>query len=102
MCASCPPSRHLQFDKLVDNTFRNTSFVTGRPAWVQFELGGGRRFACNHYWIRHDGSPNYLRSWSLLGSDDGVQWTTLSRHVDDTSIRSAGHLAHWPVATVAS
>lgn len=99
--ASCPPSRYLQFDKLVDNTFRNTSYVTGRPAWVQVELGGGRRFACNHYWIRHDGSLNYLRSWSLRGSDDGEQWTTLSRHVDDTSIRAAGHLAHWPVATVA-
>ena len=38
------------------------------------------RLACNYYSIRHDDSDNFVRSWNLEGSEDGIEWTILRRH----------------------
>ena len=39
----------------------------------------------------------FLRHWRLEGSVDGVTWTTLRAHSNDTSISLASPSAYWPI-----
>jgi len=50
-----------------------------------------------HYTIRHYSSwdTEALRSWRFQGSQDGVSWTTLKTHSNDTSLKTKGGSHTW-------
>ena len=54
--------------------------------------------------MRQDGTAHFPRHWELQGrrtdpdaDEEGVGWTTLSRHVDDASIAAPGAWASWAI-----
>eukprot|EP01084_Bolivina_argentea_P014258 26636_1 len=50
------------------------------------------------YTLRHDNNgSDYLRNWSLYGSNNGTDWTTLKKHVNDESINGKGATFTWNV-----
>jgi len=67
-------------------------------SWIQVSLGSTRALRATYYALRHGGiKADYLRSWCLQGSNDGRNWTTLRRHVNDTSLQGAFGTASWPI-----
>ena len=72
--------------------------------WWRFDLGEARTLRCAHYSMRQDGTAHFPRHWELQGrrtdpdaDEEGVGWTTLSRHVDDASIAAPGAWASWAI-----
>ena len=67
-------------------------------SWVELDLGR-HRVAPTHYTLRHYSSwdTEALRNWELRGSNDGIRWTTLRRHEDDTSLQKKGQRETWEV-----
>jgi hypothetical protein len=67
-------------------------------SWVAVQLATA--VALKGYDLRHglyDGR-HVLRNWNLEGSNDGVEWVVLHRHVNDTSLAETGHsTASWEV-----
>ena len=55
----------------------------GTTPWCLVDLGPSGCLIPKHYTLRHDQSDNYLREWTLEGSQDGVSWHLLSTHVDE-------------------
>jgi hypothetical protein len=58
------------------------------------------RFALDRYDLRHGNNTQLrvLRNWNLEGSNDGVEWVVLRRHVNDTSLAERAHsTASWEV-----
>ena len=56
-------------------------------SFYQFDLRK-YRVAPTHYALMHDQNSSYqVRTWSLQGSNDGKDWTDVSRHKDDTSLK---------------
>jgi hypothetical protein len=83
------------------------------PRWVAVDLGKGRLLSPTHYCLRQGGGPSSqtqgVRNWELQGSEDGVEWHTLKRHMVDSSLHNSGGLfctsqvkdlaASWPVTS---
>jgi len=71
-------------------------------SWLSIDLGKNRAVVPNFYTLRH--GANYkadsLRTWDLRGSNDGVKWTLLMRHVNDESLNSNFATNTWPVPSV--
>ena len=85
--------------------------------WCQaVDLGPGRSVVIDFYCLRNDGTASHaLRSWELQvygnwacrapcaefvwqGSDDGIDWKTLTQHLQDQSLAAAEFsVAAWPV-----
>ena len=67
-------------------------------SWMAVDLGAGRRLTVNHYALRHGGEgPFVLSNWELQGSEDGLTWTTLRRHDDETISKHGCLVEHWQV-----
>ena len=68
-------------------------------SWMAVDLGEGRALIADHYCLRSDQNPSYtLRHWDLQGSNDDQVWTTIRRHVNDTSLSIASmSVAAWPI-----
>lgn len=103
--ASSPMSRCGTDGKaLVSRNFSRLNFAGPRrtedgslESWWTIDLGEEHRLRCTRYIVRHDGSSDYLRTWCLLGSTDGLNWMTLSTHENDFSLKVSGQYASWPV-----
>eukprot|EP00890_Picochlorum_soloecismus_P001745 jgi/Picsp_1/2571/NSC_00802-R1_btb poz domain-containing protein len=103
--ASSPMSRCGTDGKsLVSRNFSRLNFAGPKrtqddylESWWTIDLGEEHRLRCTRYIIRHDGSSDYLRTWCLLGSIDGLNWMTLSTHQNDVSLKISGQYASWPV-----
>jgi hypothetical protein len=83
---------------VLDNLPIRFATARGPGAWVQFDFRG-RKIAPTRYGLRHYATwdTEALRNWVLEGSNDRVTWTTLSRHDNDSSLRSKGDYRTWPI-----
>ncbi|KAH9549375.1 hypothetical protein CY35_10G016000 [Sphagnum magellanicum] len=69
--ASSPPSRFTDPKALVSRNYQGTSIAGpcneggGTSAWWKVDLGEDHELICNYYTVRHDGSSNFMRTWSL-------------------------------------
>ncbi|KAF5828541.1 hypothetical protein DUNSADRAFT_17460 [Dunaliella salina] len=101
--ASSPASRHTDPKTLCGEKFQATHFagpryINGVPdTWWLVDLGAAHTLSPTHYTIRHDASEDFVRSWVLQGSMDGVLWTDLRKHINDRSIKKPAQYASWPV-----
>ncbi|PNH11217.1 BTB/POZ domain-containing protein [Tetrabaena socialis] len=101
--ASSPTGRTTDPRVIVGRQFVRTNFAGprlvngGAASWWQVDLGEQHRLAITTYSLRHDGSPDFARSWVLQGSHDLVTWADLKRHTSDTTIKVPGQYASWPV-----
>ncbi|KAG2483203.1 hypothetical protein HYH03_017937 [Edaphochlamys debaryana] len=101
--ASSPTGRTTDPRAVVGRQFVRTNFAGPRyvngaaSSWWQVDLGEQHQLAITFYTLRHDGSPDFPRSWVLQGSNDLVTWVDLKRHAGDTSIKLPGQYASWPV-----
>lgn len=94
---SCPPTRYCQRSSFVGTDFHSTSFITGSPPWLLIDLGPSCALIITYYTIQHDGSENYLRDWELQGSEDSINWLSLSHHANDRTIFQSGQFAGWSI-----
>ncbi|KXZ51612.1 hypothetical protein GPECTOR_12g576 [Gonium pectorale] len=101
--ASSPTGRTTDPRVVVGRQFVRTNFAGPRyvngaaSTWWQVDLGEQHQLAITYYTLRHDGSPDYARSWVLQGSQDLGTWVDLKRHSNDTAIKLPGQYASWPV-----
>ena len=103
--SSSPVGRFCDPRALVGRSFSSLNFAGPRrsvdggvESWWTVDLKHGLR--CTRYAVRHDGSSDYLRSWSFQGSVDGTSWVALDEHTDDATIRMPAQWASWPVRDV--
>lgn len=101
--ASSPVCKGTDPRALVSGQFLRTNFAGPRrdgdtlSSWWLLDLGAEHALECNYYTLRHDGSTDFLRNWVLQGSNDGMQWTDLRRHIRDQTIKLPGQYASWPL-----
>lgn len=104
--------------KLVDVTW--SSLEKGRPpaiferepsecwtqdvpsSWFTVDLGVGRSLRITAYTLRHGGGTkqDLIRNWTLKGSADGKEFTTLMRHKDDESLSTPFATMTWTISGV--
>eukprot|EP01103_Thecamoeba_quadrilineata_P007941 TRINITY_DN17758_c0_g1_i1.p1 TRINITY_DN17758_c0_g1~~TRINITY_DN17758_c0_g1_i1.p1 ORF type:complete len:489 (+),score=79.48 TRINITY_DN17758_c0_g1_i1:60-1469(+) len=67
--------------------------------WVMIDLGENNKTSVTHYSLRHglNREDYYLRNWELQGSNDGFEWTVLSKHENDTTLSSSFSSHTWEV-----
>ncbi|KAK3241628.1 hypothetical protein CYMTET_48622 [Cymbomonas tetramitiformis] len=101
--ASSPTSRFTNPARLSSRTFVESSSALPRQeqgqqsSWWRVDFGEQRRIMCDYYTVRHDGSQDFARDWSLQGSEDEENWVDLRRHENDRTITSRGQYASFPV-----
>ena len=98
--------RSLPYGRLEDILSREPSAVNchtndDRKAWFAVDLGVFIIPSC--YTLRHARGygRSALRNWMFQVSKDGVTWTTLFSHSDDTSLNEPGSTASWPLTPAA-
>eukprot|EP00095_Tigriopus_kingsejongensis_P011031 maker-scaffold109_size355148-snap-gene-1.26 protein:Tk11031 transcript:maker-scaffold109_size355148-snap-gene-1.26-mRNA-1 annotation:"e3 ubiquitin-protein ligase hectd1" len=94
--------RNLPYGRLEDILSRETSALNchtndDRRAWFAIDLG--MWVLPSAYSLRHARGygRSAIRSWQFQASKDGVNWTTLVDHVDDSSLNDPGSTATWRV-----
>jgi hypothetical protein len=70
-------------------------------AWIKIDLHENR-LVLEHYSLMHYSSSDgeILRSWTLEGSVNGAQWTSLSNHVNDCTLSRRSQRHTWAVSTL--
>ena len=102
--ASSPNCRGTDPRALLSGSFLRTNFAGPRreggalQTWWLLDFGADHALECNYYTLRHDASTDFLRSWALQGSADGVDWADLRRHECESVLRLPGQYASWPVS----
>lgn len=99
---SSSDGRTLPYGKLEDILSRDSSALNchsndDKRAWFSIDLG--LWVIPSSYTLRHARGygRSALRNWLFQVSKDGVNWTTLVSHTDDTSLNEPGSTATWPV-----
>lgn len=99
---TCSEGRSLPYGRLEDILSRESSAVNchtndDRKAWFAVDLGV--YIIPSSYTLRHARGygRSALRNWMFQVSKDGVTWTTLFAHSDDTSLNEPGSTATWPL-----
>lgn len=71
-------------------------------SWFTIDLGAGRSLRITAYTLRHGGGTkqDLIRNWTLKGSVDGKEFTTLMRHKDDESLSTAFATMTWTISGV--
>lgn len=74
--SSDPPENK---ENVFDGNAFSKWFVNQPSVWIQYQFSGNQAYAINHYTIRaaNDYPERDPRSWTLKGSNDGVNWTPL-------------------------
>jgi len=92
--------RNLPYGKLEDILSRDSNALNchtndDRRAWFAIDLGVW--IHPKAYTLRHARGygRSAVRSWQLQGSKDGVNWVTLSEHVNDERLGEPGSTATW-------
>lgn len=84
---------------LVDKT--PADFWTGDIAssWISIDFGPHRLITPTHYSLRHGGNykGDFLRTWDLQGSIDGITWKTIKRHANDCLLMNPFDAATWQI-----
>ncbi|KAK7791453.1 hypothetical protein R5R35_010932 [Gryllus longicercus] len=94
--------RNLPYGRVEDILSREPSALNchtndDKRAWFAVDLGLWLRPTC--YTLRHARGygRSALRNWLFQVSKDGLNWTTLYTHVEDTSLNEPGSTASWPL-----
>lgn len=71
-------------------------------SWFTVDLGAGRSLRITAYTLRHGGGTkqDLIRNWTLKGSLDGKEFTTLMRHKDDESLSTPFATMTWTISGV--
>ncbi|XP_050573229.1 E3 ubiquitin-protein ligase HECTD1 isoform X4 [Bombus affinis] len=92
--------RNLPYGHLEDILSRDPSALNchtndDRRAWFSIDLGVW--IIPSAYTLRHARGygRSALRNWMFQASKDGIIWTTLYAHVDDSSLNEPGSTASW-------
>ncbi|KAG7213737.1 hypothetical protein KM043_002970 [Ampulex compressa] len=92
--------RNLPYGHLEDILSRDSSALNchtndDKRAWFSIDLGVW--LIPSAYTLRHARGygRSALRNWMFQASKDGVTWTTLYAHVDDSSLNEPGSTATW-------
>ncbi|CAK9795010.1 E3 ubiquitin-protein ligase Ufd4 [Anthophora quadrimaculata] len=95
--------RNLPYGHLEDILSRDASALNchtndDRRAWFSIDLGVW--IIPSAYTLRHARGygRSALRNWMFQASKDGVIWTTLYAHMDDSSLNEPGSTATWILA----
>lgn len=66
-------------------------------SWISIDFGPQRHICPTHYSLRHGGNYNgdFLRTWDLQGSVDGISWKTIMRHTNDEKLDSPYAVSTW-------
>jgi hypothetical protein len=69
-------------------------------SWLTIDLGAGRSLRITAYTLRHGGATkqDLIRNWTLKGSVDGLEFTTLMRHKDDESLSTPFASKTWTIS----
>jgi len=94
--------RNLPYGKLDDILSRDKNALNchtndDRRAWFAIDLGVW--LVPSAYTMRHARGygRSAVRTWQLEGSRDGVNWVTLSDHVNDERLNEPGSTATWSI-----
>jgi hypothetical protein len=98
-CSSLERGQPLDLIRKLDYSELWTKDVPS--SWFSVDLGS-RKCIPTHYTLIHGGSfeADILRNWYFQGSNDGENWTVLSRHHNDTSLHGKFATATFPVRGV--
>ncbi|XP_071056058.1 E3 ubiquitin-protein ligase Ufd4 isoform X3 [Onthophagus taurus] len=98
--------RNLPYGRVEDILSRDTSALNchtndDKRSWFSIDLG--LFIIPSAYTLRHARGygRSALRNWLFQMSRDGVTWTTLYTHTDDTSLNEPGSTSTWPIETTA-
>eukprot|EP00026_Physarum_polycephalum_P005394 Phypoly_transcript_05428.p1 GENE.Phypoly_transcript_05428~~Phypoly_transcript_05428.p1 ORF type:complete len:582 (-),score=64.01 Phypoly_transcript_05428:105-1850(-) len=71
-------------------------------SWFAIDLGKNRQLVVTYYSLRHGSNSRQdcLRNWVLQCSDDGVEWETIKRHVNESQLNANFATASWPVLCI--
>lgn len=99
---SSSDGRNLPYGRVEDILSRETSALNchtndDKRSWFTIDLGLYVIPTC--YTLRHARGygRSALRNWLFQMSRDGVIWTTLYTHTDDTSLNEPGSTSSWPI-----
>ncbi|XP_043220195.1 E3 ubiquitin-protein ligase HECTD1-like [Amphibalanus amphitrite] len=94
--------RNLPYGRLEDVLSRDPTPLNchtndDKRAWLAVDLGMWVIPTC--YTLRHARGygRSALRNWVFQVSKDGLSWTTLYMHIEDTSLNEPGSTASWPL-----
>lgn len=94
--------RNLPYGRLEDILSRDNSALNchtndDKRSWFAIDLGLFVIPSC--YTLRHARGygRSALRNWLFQMSRDGINWTTLYTHTDDTSLNDPGSTSSWPI-----
>ncbi|KRT81883.1 hypothetical protein AMK59_5650 [Oryctes borbonicus] len=94
--------RNLPYGRVEDVLSRDTSALNchtndDKRSWFSIDLG--MYVIPSAYTLRHARGygRSALRNWSFQMSRDGISWTTLYTHSDDTSLNEPGSTSTWPI-----
>jgi len=84
---------------LVDSTPSDVWTKDVPSSWFSIDFGPHRRVTVSNYSLRHGGNyvADTLRSWELQGSIDGVNWKSISKHTNDTSLNGPYASHSWEI-----
>ncbi|XP_063927928.1 E3 ubiquitin-protein ligase HECTD1 isoform X6 [Zophobas morio] len=96
--------RNLPYGRVEDILSRDSSALNchtndDKKSWFSIDLG--LYVIPNAYTLRHARGygRSALRNWYFQMSRDGITWTTLYTHTDDTSLNDPGSTSTWPIET---
>nr|CAD7398862.1 unnamed protein product [Timema cristinae] len=94
--------RNLPYGRLEDILSRDSSALNchtndDKRAWFSIDLG--LWVVPSSYTLRHARGygRSALRNWFFQVSKDGLNWTTLYAHLDDSSLNEPGSTSSWPL-----
>lgn len=99
---TCSDGRTLPYGRIEDILARDLPALnchTNDDKRAHFSIDLGVYIIPTCYTLRHARGygRSALRNWLFQASKDGVNWTTLVTHTDDTTLNEAGSTATWPI-----
>ncbi|QTN00665.1 glycoside hydrolase family 92 protein [Sediminibacillus dalangtanensis] len=70
-------------DKLFDNTSTTDLTLKSEEPWVQYNFADGAKHALMYTVTSSSDQPQDPEKWTLIGSNDGKNWTVLDRREDE-------------------
>uniref|UniRef100_A0A8D8T0U6 E3 ubiquitin-protein ligase n=1 Tax=Cacopsylla melanoneura TaxID=428564 RepID=A0A8D8T0U6_9HEMI len=99
---TCSDGRTLPYGRIEDILARDLPALnchTNDDKRAHFSIDLGVYIVPSCYTLRHARGygRSALRNWLFQVSKDGLTWTTLVTHTDDTSLNEPGSTATWPI-----
>eukprot|EP01084_Bolivina_argentea_P186025 320710_1 len=88
-------SKQLSFFLERKNGNVYTESFTG--SYVAFNLKNVKLKLTQYTLKNNENNKNILRNWHLEGSNDGIEWILLKKHINDTSLNKANQTYTWDV-----